>query len=121
MAKKTAMTELRKMQLPDLEREITAKRMHLTKVQLGVGMRQEKDTAKVRFERRELARLLTARQVLWQSQNEKGALKTSQKTATVSAPASAKAKLVLSSAEGAGKPASGKRAPKAAKSSTPKK
>ncbi len=110
MAKKTTMTELKKMQLPDLEREITAKRMHLTKVHLGVELRQEKDTAKVRFERRELARLLTARRMLQPLVSARGdskALKTSAKPATL--PASDKASVAK------------KRVPKAAKTSTPKK
>ena len=107
MAKKTSMIELRKMQAPDLEREIAAKRMHLTKVHLGVELRQEKDTAKVRFERRELARLLTA----LGEKRAGSALNTSAKPATLSA-----------SAEAPAKAAPKKRAPKAAKkTSTPKK
>lgn len=106
MTKKTTMTELRKMPLPDLEREIMEKRMQLTKVHLGVEMRQEKDTAKVRFERRELARMLTA----LNEKRSSSALNTDAKTATVPAPAAKKAKV-----------AAKKSAPKAAKSSTPKK
>ena len=87
MAKKSTIIELRKMQLPDLEREIRAKRMHLAKVHMGVEMRQEKDTAKVRFERRELARFLTA---LGEKQRA-GALKKGDTTATMPVPAAVKA------------------------------
>ncbi len=87
MATKTTITELRKMQLPDLEREVTSKRMEIAKVRIGIEMRQEKDTAKLKRDRRDLARLLTVI-------HEKS-LNVSQKSATV--PSTRSTKLRFSS------------------------
>lgn len=82
MAQKTTITELRKMQADDLQREIVGKRMTIAKIRMGIAARQEKDTSKVRHEKKELARMLTA---MREKQGE-NALKGSRKTATVSAP-----------------------------------
>lgn len=59
MTPSSAMNELRKMQPSDLEREVAAKRMQIAKMRIGVEIRQEKDTAKFRREKKELARMLT--------------------------------------------------------------
>lgn len=59
MAPTISITELKKMQIPDLEREIFAQRTVLAKMSIAVAMRQEKDTAKLRREKRALARMLT--------------------------------------------------------------
>lgn len=89
MPKSVSTKELRNMSPEDLRREIAGKRMNLAKIGMHVRQRSEKDTAKLRRERREMARLLT---IL----HEVELLKNKPKKAKV--PASAKAT--------AGKPAS---------------
>ena len=84
MATKTTTTELRKMQAPDLLREVSAKRMEIAKVRMGVEMRQEKDTAKLSRDKKDLARLLTIAR--------ENSLKTSQKSATIPLSKSAKSR-----------------------------
>lgn len=76
------MTELRKMQTADLERDVTGKRMEIARMRLGIGLNHEKDTAKYRRERKELARMLT---VLSEKQ-----LNASQKASTVRSPSARK-------------------------------
>lgn len=59
MTSPSSMTELRKMHIDDLQREAYSKRMIIAKIGIGIAMRQEKDTALLRREKKELARLLT--------------------------------------------------------------
>lgn len=59
MTPKTSAIELRKMQADDLTRDAAAKRLEIAKMRLGIEMRQEKDSAKYRKEKKELARMLT--------------------------------------------------------------
>ena len=54
-----SLTEIRRMERQDLEREIMAKRALVTKLHLSIVMQNEKDTAKYQRENKELARLLT--------------------------------------------------------------
>ncbi len=80
MAPKTTMTELRKMQAEDLKREVMSKSMTIAKIRMGVEMRQEKDTAQLRREKKDLARVLTV------LKEKAPGLSTSQKTSTLPAP-----------------------------------
>jgi len=59
MASKVTITELRKMPLKDLEREIRGQRALVAKLRLAVHMRKEKNTAKYQHEKLQLARMLT--------------------------------------------------------------
>lgn len=59
MAIKTTMKELRKMNLADLTREALLKQALVSKMRLGIKMKKEKDTAKYRREKRQLARMQT--------------------------------------------------------------
>ena len=52
-------TELRNMQVADLERDIAAQQAMVRKLRLGIQMNKEKDSAKYRREKRSLARLQT--------------------------------------------------------------
>jgi hypothetical protein len=56
---KTTMDELRAMNLQDLAREIKVQTLLVEKLRIGVELRKEKDTAKLRRERRQLARMRT--------------------------------------------------------------
>ena len=84
MTKKSTMTELRKMQHLDLEREVTVKHALIAKIRLGVEMVHEKDTAKLRREKKELARLFTA--LREKTLPRASSLNGSQKEATMPAP-----------------------------------
>ncbi len=97
MAIRTTLTELRNMQLPDLEKEIQQKRMSLAKMRLGLEMRSFKDSAVYRRDRKELARLLTilgekhvagAKDAPKAATEKKTALKTKAKPSKVRAPRS---------------------------------
>lgn len=59
MAHRVTPTELRKMPLEELLKEIDEKRLLVAKMRLDVRMRTEKDTAKYRREKRAFAALLT--------------------------------------------------------------
>lgn len=59
MAATLSITELRGMQVEDLRKEAAAKRTVIAKLKLGIEMQKEKDTAKLRRERRALARMET--------------------------------------------------------------
>ena len=59
MVTKTTIKELRKMNLADLTREIFLQKALVAKMRLGIKMKKEKDTAKYRRERRQLARMET--------------------------------------------------------------
>jgi ribosomal protein L29 len=59
MATKLTIKELRKMSEEDLLREIMAKRAIIGKLHMGVTIQNEKNTARYRQERKELARMLT--------------------------------------------------------------
>lgn len=85
--KKMPAKDLRKMSVSDLESEAKALRLEIGKIRMGVELRSEKDTAKVKRAKRNLARILT---VLGEKQNsEAPALKKKASSATVSAPVSA--------------------------------
>ncbi|OIO53574.1 hypothetical protein AUJ46_04625 [Candidatus Peregrinibacteria bacterium CG1_02_54_53] len=59
MPKSSAIGEFRAMQMSDLDREIKAQVLLLERVRLGVELKKEKDTAKLRRERRKLAQMKT--------------------------------------------------------------
>jgi ribosomal protein L29 len=51
--------ELRKMQRSDLQKEVDERRAQIAKTRLDIDLQKEKDTAKHRKAKRELARILT--------------------------------------------------------------
>lgn len=51
--------DLRRMPLEEMVKEVAAGRLRIAKIRLGITLQKEKDTAKLRKERRALARLLT--------------------------------------------------------------
>lgn len=59
MSKNSPATELRSFSADDLRKEIAAKRTVVSKLRLGIQMRTEKDSAKYRREKLQLARMLT--------------------------------------------------------------
>lgn len=59
MAKTVTTAELRKMSPADLQKEITEKRAETAKMKMAVMARSEKDTAKFRREKKEIARMMT--------------------------------------------------------------
>ncbi len=59
MTTRASTAELRKMQIDELRKEIDRRRLEIAKTRLSVGMRTEKDTARFRRDKRELARMLT--------------------------------------------------------------
>lgn len=59
MAKNSQMNELRAMQRPDLLREIKAQELLVEQIRVGVELKKEKDTARLKRERRRLARMQT--------------------------------------------------------------
>jgi len=93
MSSSPSLKELRTMQVSDLRTEATDKRLSIVKLRMGIAVRSEQDTAKLRRERKELARLLT---VIGEKTSAKGqkaegtALKTEAKEGTVPARASSK-------------------------------
>ncbi|MDD4286951.1 MAG: hypothetical protein PHO20_01680 [Candidatus Peribacteraceae bacterium] len=59
MPKPSATGELRAMQMPDLAREIKAQALLVEQLRLGIKLKKEKDTAKLRRERRKFAQMKT--------------------------------------------------------------
>lgn len=59
MPKTSTAGELQAMQMPDLVREIKAQVLLVEQLRLGVQLHKEKDTAKLRRERRRLAQMKT--------------------------------------------------------------
>lgn len=59
MAQATTIKELRKMQLPDLLKEIAAVQLTVAKLRLGIKLGKEKNSAKYIREKRQLARMKT--------------------------------------------------------------
>jgi ribosomal protein L29 len=59
MAANLTATELRKMPVADLRKEISSHQSEMAKMRLGLEMRSFKDSAKLRRFRKELARMLT--------------------------------------------------------------
>ncbi|MFH1444109.1 MAG: hypothetical protein ABIG34_01820 [Candidatus Peregrinibacteria bacterium] len=59
MTKTSTSGEFRAMQMLDLEREIKAQVVLVEKLRLGVELKKEKDTAKLRRERRKFAQMKT--------------------------------------------------------------
>lgn len=96
MAKTATTAELRKMSAADLRKEIADKRAEVAKLRMTVALGAEKDTAKFRREKKEIARMLT---ILGEVESAATPLKTASKTSTVPAPArrAAKAKAGSSS------------------------
>ena len=84
MSKSSTAGELRAMQMPDLAREIKAQTLLVEQIRLAVHMKKEKDTAKLRRERRALARMNTE----WTRKNATQ-LQASVKPSTVTVSASA--------------------------------
>lgn len=59
MAKTVTTAELRKMAPADLRKEISDKRADVAKMRMAVMARSEKDTAKYRREKKDIARMMT--------------------------------------------------------------
>ena len=59
MSSTTTITELRAMSVSDLHKEIRAHQTEVQKMRLQITMNTEKDTAKYRREKRQLARMMT--------------------------------------------------------------
>jgi len=59
MASTPTLVELRNMSLKDLKREETAKRALIGGMSLAIKMQKEKNTAKYRRKKKELAKILT--------------------------------------------------------------
>lgn len=59
MASEHAINEMRKMPRADLEREVQIRKFGLAKQAIGVGMGKEKDTSRLKKDRRAIARMLT--------------------------------------------------------------
>lgn len=99
MSSSTTITELRTMQVSDLRKEIRTQRTEVQKMRIQITMNTEKDTAKYRREKRQLARMLT---VLTEKEREatngikaiketKEMLNVKPKTAKVSSPKKSRA------------------------------
>jgi ribosomal protein L29 len=90
MASTLTIIDLRKMQASDLEKDLQEKKLAVAKLRIDIGMMSQKDTAKYKKEKKDVARMLT---VINEKKGEGMTLKTEEKTATVRAPrASKKAK-----------------------------
>jgi ribosomal protein L29 len=90
MASTLTIIDLRKMQVSDLEKDLQEKKLAVAKLRIDIGMMSQKDTAKYKKEKKDVARMLT---VINEKKGEGMTLKTEEKTATVRAPrASKKAK-----------------------------
>lgn len=85
MATLASTTELRKMSVADLRKEVSEKRAEVAKLHIGVQMKTEKDTAKFAREKKHLARLLTILVEKESGEESAKTLKSSQKTSTVPA------------------------------------
>lgn len=59
MAHVTTLPELRNMQISDLRREVREQRTLVAKLRMTVRLGKEKDTARYRREKHQLARMLT--------------------------------------------------------------
>ena len=84
MSKLTSIIELRKMQIKDLQGEVNAQEHLVSKLRLGVKLNKEKNSAKYKGEKKQLARMNT---VLTEKQTEKLLMEESK--STVSAPSKA--------------------------------
>ena len=84
MSTLATITELQKMSAKELSSEIRAQQALVSKLRIEIELRKEKNSAKYRNERRQLARMET---VLTQTMKKKGEepLKAAPKSATVSA------------------------------------
>ena len=60
MATVLSMKELRNMQVADLRRDVACQRELMAKLSLGIKLQKEKGTAKLKRERKSLARMMTA-------------------------------------------------------------
>src|SRR3990167_6448458 len=76
MATVLSMKELRNMQVADLNRDVSSQRGLIAKLSLGIRMQKEKDTAKLKRERKTLARMMTA---LHEKQRTQGKQETQEK------------------------------------------
>lgn len=85
MPKTTSAAEMRKMSPEDLRKEIAQRRVSVAKMKIGVEMRSHKDTAQLRRERKEVARLLTVLREIENGDAGKSTLKAKRKASTVPA------------------------------------
>lgn len=85
MSTHASAAELRKMQADELRKESERRRLDVAKMRLSIGMQSQKDTARFRRDKRELARMLTVLAEL-QSGGE-SELKPKRKSSTVPVPA----------------------------------
>jgi len=87
MASISTTTELRNMQISELEKDLQEKKLIVAKMRLDVDMRSQKDTAQYKKEKKQVARIQT---IITQKKAEGMGLKTEKKTATVRAPRASK-------------------------------
>ncbi len=100
MTPNSAMTELKRLPLPELRRELGAKRVEAAKMRMGLKMQSEKNHAAYRTVRRDIARMSMAVRDL-----EKAApvaVKSAEKTSQTS-------KKAVQSASSTAKPATSRR------------
>lgn len=83
MASHTTATELRNMQVKDLQKEITSQKAEVARLNMAVTMQKEKNSAKYKHEKKQLARMET---VLAEKLSQE--LLSAPKKSTVSAPKS---------------------------------
>lgn len=81
MATKVSTQEMRKMQVADLQTEVTDLRKSIAKMRLGLAMRSEKDSAEFRRQKKAVARMLTVLK-----EKEGAELKPKAKASNISAP-----------------------------------
>lgn len=79
-----SLTDLRKMSAKDLLQEIAKQRAQCAKTKMGIRLAKEKDTAKLRKQRRNLAQMLTILGEKDDSQAKE--LKSTEKTSTIASP-----------------------------------
>lgn len=87
MASTLSLTDLRKMQPADLEKDLRDKKAELAKIRIDIGMMSQKDTSRHMKVKKDIARMLT---VLNEKKGEGKTLKNAEKTATVRAPRASK-------------------------------
>ena len=81
MSKNTTLTELRKLQLADLNKEVQTQQGEVAKLHLSVTLGKEKNSAKYQLAKKKLARIRTV-----QSEKRKEELQSKKQASTVSAP-----------------------------------
>lgn len=87
MATTSTITDLRQMQLADLEKDLQEKKLDLAKLRMNIGMMSQKDTSHHKKSKKEIARIQT---VINEKKGQGMTLKSDEKNATVRAPRTSK-------------------------------